>query len=80
MKVPVAKLDEAVVRKSHPIVGRVPGWFFSCEEQSNNVWHAQGTDLWGRRVGATDSDYDRVLNYCIKAAEEINAQLAVRGG
>ncbi len=76
MKFRASKFDEADIRKTFPIDNRVPGWFFRCEEQSNNVWRAEGTDLWGRTVGATDSDYDRVLNQCIRMAEDINAQLA----
>lgn len=75
MKIRITNLDENEVRKAYPIGDRVPGWFFRCEEQSNNVWHADGTDLWGRTVSATDSDYTRVLIQCIKMAEDINAQL-----
>jgi hypothetical protein len=80
MKVSVTKLDEAIVRRSFPIAGRVPGWFFQCREQSHGVWHAEGTDLWGRRVGTTDSDYDRSLDYCVRAAEALNAQLLKASG
>lgn len=76
MKVQCIKLDEAEVRKVYPIGDRVPGWFFRCQEQSNNIWHVEGTDLWGRTVGATDSDDIRVLNQCVAMAEGINAQLA----
>ena len=76
MNVQATKFDEAEVRKAFPIDNRVPGWFFRCEEQSNSVWRAEGTDLWGRTVGATDSDDVRVLDQCIRMAEGINAQLA----
>ncbi len=75
MKIPVTKLDESSVLKTHPIADLVPGWFFRCEEQSNNVWRADGTDLWGRRVGFTDSDYDGVLQQCVEQAKAINSQL-----
>jgi hypothetical protein len=80
MKKTVSKLAEDAIRQTHPISGPVPGWFFRCREQSNNVWHAEGTDLWGRTVSATDHDYDRLLQHVFKAAEGINAQLAARGG
>jgi len=53
------KLREDVVRRTHPVLGPIAGWYFRCEEQSNNVWLAEGTDLWGRKVAATDHDYDR---------------------
>jgi hypothetical protein len=80
MKVTVTKLSEEVVRQTHPIVGRVPGWFFSCEERSNNVWRADGTDLWGHTVTTSDHIRDRALEYVFKAAEEINIQLAGGNG
>jgi len=76
MKILATKFDEAEVRKAYPIDDRAPGWFFRCREQSNNVWRAEGTDLWGRTVGATDSDDVRVLNQCIRMAEDINTQIA----
>lgn len=80
MKVPVEKLDEDRVRQAYPIADRAPGWFFRCEEQSNNVWHVEGTDLWGRKASATGHDYESVLNKAIQSAEQINAQLASLGG
>jgi hypothetical protein len=80
MKVTVHKLDEAIVRVTHPITtDRAPGWFFRCEEGSNNGWHANGMDLWGRTVSGSDWDYDRLLRYVFDSAAEICAQLAGRG-
>jgi hypothetical protein len=78
MKVEIKKLTDEVLRQTHPITGRVAGWFFRCEEQSNNVWHAEGTDAWGRKVSATDDDYGRALDNCFKAAEQINEQLSAK--
>jgi hypothetical protein len=82
MKIAVTKLDPAEVQGTHPIADRVPGWYFQIREQSMLVWCVEGTDLWGRKVGATGHgpEPDHVLARCVNAAEDINAQLAARGG
>ena len=72
---PVRKLNADDVLQTHPISDRVDGWFFHCVEQSNNAYRAEGTDLWGRIVGATGGDYDSVLNDAVSSAERINRQL-----
>jgi hypothetical protein len=76
MKAPVSKLAEDVVRRTHPIADRVPGWFFRCEEQSSRVWQAEGTDLWGRTVSTTSHDYEAALDDAVQAADIINKQLS----
>jgi hypothetical protein len=76
MKVCVSSLDAAEVRRKFPIADRVLSWFFSCNEQSNNVYKGEGTDLWGRRVSSVGTNYERVLKECADQAETINAQLA----
>jgi hypothetical protein len=75
MKAYVKKLDEAQVRTEFPIEDRVAGWFFRVREQSAGIWHAEGTDLWGRTVGETGTDERAILHNCIVAAERINSQL-----
>lgn len=74
MKVVVRKLDEETVRLDYPIAGRVPGWFFSIKEQSNNVYRVEGTDLWGRTVSEIGTNPDRLLDSCAATAAEINRQ------
>jgi hypothetical protein len=79
MKISVSKLDEHIVRQTHPIANLVPGWFFRREEVSAGAWQVDGTDLWNRRVGNTGG-YDRALDGCVKQAKAINVQLASRSG
>ncbi|HEX5009833.1 MAG TPA: hypothetical protein VFY71_05490 [Planctomycetota bacterium] len=75
MKRPVSKLDEALVRRTHPIADRVPGWFFRVEERSPGQWYAEGIDLWGRKVAITADDDERALSTCIADVQEIKRRL-----
>ena len=68
MKRLVEKLSESEVLRRYPIADRFEGWYFRLEETSNNYWHAEGTDLWGRRVACNGSDEDALLRECIALA------------
>jgi hypothetical protein len=75
MKVPVRKLDENKVRQEFPIDNLVEGWFFRYLEPSNLHFIVDGTDLWGRRVGAEGDDLDDVLQQCAEAAQNIDREI-----
>jgi hypothetical protein len=45
-------MSEGETKRRYPLVDRVPGWFFRVEEISPGAWRVDGTDLYGRTVGA----------------------------
>lgn len=71
MKMPVVQKSEEELLKTHPIWGRVPGWFFRMDETSNNVWVVEGVDCWGRTVAVQGSDPGNLLTEAESAAERI---------
>jgi hypothetical protein len=79
MRIPVQKLDEAVVRSRYPISDRAPGWYFRISEQSAGVWRVEGTDLWGRAVSKIGTDENLLLDDCVAAAVAINDRIAAHG-
>jgi hypothetical protein len=87
----VHKLDEPTVRREFPIADLVEGWFFRCREVSAGVYRVDGTDLWGRKVGAEGTDPEKLLRDCAESAigkkfhtktalfEEYGTSLQLRG-
>jgi hypothetical protein len=73
----IEKLDEASVRREFPMAGLVDGWFFRCREVSAGVFQVEGTDLWGRRVGADGTDEERLLRECAESARSIQHRVDV---
>lgn len=69
------RLNPGDVRLEFPIHDLLPGWFFTCREQSNNVYRGEGSDLFGRRVGSVGTNYQHVLKECVTQAEAIDTQL-----
>lgn len=69
MKRSVEKLSEAEIVKEFPIRGHLDGWHFRLVETSNNVWLAEGSDLWGRKVSCRGSDENSLLQECVAMAE-----------
>ena len=80
MKKLIKKLSESDVVAKFPIKDRILGWYFNCNEISNNAWSYQGTDLWGRTVGTDGSDYETTLQAAFEAARKINRSLGDYGG
>jgi len=66
-------LTEEVVLRDFPILGRAAGWFFRINEVSMGVYKAEGTDVWGRTVGRTGTDPDKLLAECEEDARGIPA-------
>ncbi len=75
MKRIVEALSEEQLRRSHPLSGIVPGWFFRVEETSNAAWVAEGKDKWGRLVSCRGTDDQEALRLCAEQAQVIVAQL-----
>ena len=67
----VTRLDEKRVLDEFPVSDRVKGWYFRVHEVSAGAYHAEGTDLWGRRVSHTGGDPDTVLENCVSDAKSI---------
>jgi len=66
------------VRQEFPLANVVPGWFFRVAEESIGHYHAEGTDLWGRRVSRHGDEPDPILEQCYEDARSINARLRSR--
>ena len=69
MKVPIERKSDDEMREAYPIADRLPDWYFRFSEISNNVWLAEGKDVWGRTVSCQGSDPDELLSDCIARAE-----------
>jgi hypothetical protein len=72
MKIPLQKLDADTIRRDYPVTNLVEGWFFRHQETSSLHYVVEGTDLWGRHVGADGSDLDLLLQQCAEAARRID--------
>lgn len=48
-----------------------PGWTFDIDEVSVGAYVATGTDVLGRKVETSGTDYDKVLDHCKRLAAEI---------
>jgi pimeloyl-ACP methyl ester carboxylesterase len=46
----------------------LPGWEFTIEEVSANVYHIVGIDARGHSVSRTGTDVDEILNACVNDA------------
>ena len=63
-----------ILRTQYNIEGLVENWFFRVDEISNNVYRAEGADLWGRKVEYTGLDPDELLESCAQYAREVNVK------
>jgi hypothetical protein len=79
MKKSVRKIDECALRTTHPIVDRLPGWFFRVTEICQGAYRVDGTDAWGRAVSAQGEDPDALLVQAIEAARAIQRQIDSAG-
>ena len=61
MKTEIQKLSEHEILKSYPIKGKTYGWYYRTTETSNNVWLAEGSDIWGRKISTQGSDLETLL-------------------
>ena len=66
-----SKTPEELVKR-YPISDQVEGWFFVCREQSQCHYVAEGSDRFGRKVSASNTDYESALNECFSYAKETN--------
>jgi hypothetical protein len=64
MRQEVQQLSAAKVALEYPLADLVEGWYFKVEEISAGAYHAEGTDLWGRRVSCSGTDPDEALAIC----------------
>jgi len=71
MKSPVKQLAPEKILRTHPIKGKVDGWFFRVREVSNSVYEVEGTDLYGRKVSKTGTETESILEECIADAKNI---------
>jgi len=60
---------------THPIRGKVSGWFFRLEEVSAGAWQVEGTDRWGRMISIGGSDEQELLTRAEAKAKQINDNL-----
>lgn len=79
MKRGVRALNQEAVRRQFPLVGQVAGWFFRVAEESPGHYHAEGTDLWGRRVSRHGDDPHALLADCYADARSIVARVSKDG-
>ena len=76
MKRPIHKMPRESVVLEYPIEGVVPGWFFRVREESPGCFHAEGMDLFGRKISREGTDPEDVLKSCTDGALSIIEQLS----
>ena len=71
MKKSIHKIPESEILKRYPIKGKIPGWYFSITEKSNNAFWVEGMDQWGRKIYRQGGDPDQLLEDVISDALQL---------
>ena len=64
------RASDEEMRRSYPIAGRIPGWYFRTTETSTGSYLVEGSDVWGRIVSRLGADPDQLLAECIAFAHD----------
>jgi len=54
----------------------LPGWTFTFDEVSNNIYRVTLTDKFGRQTSTTDTDLEQAIKTCESYAFEIERQIS----